>query len=65
MHAYMDTQSTAVCKLGEAGAHRCVPVHLASTHAPTVRGVLARPDPEVAVFTAEECRQLGMLCQRT
>lgn len=30
-----------------------------STHAPTLRGVLARPGPEVAVFTAEECKQLG------
>lgn len=25
----------------------------------------ARPGPKVAVFTAEECKQLGMLCQRT
>lgn len=70
MRASMDTQGTAVCELGEAGAHRCVPAHLTSTHAATVRGVLARPAlarpaPEVAVFTAEECRQLGMLCQRT
>lgn len=40
---------------------------LSSTHAPTLtlRGVLARPGPKVAVFIAEECRQLRMLCQRT
>lgn len=43
-----------------------VPLHiLSSTHAPILRGVLARPGPKVAVFIAEECRQLRMLCQRT
>lgn len=37
-----------------------VPLHiLTSTRAPTLRGVLARPGPKVAVFTAEECKQLG------
>lgn len=35
------------------------PAHLTSTRAPTLRSVLARPGPKVAVFTAEECKQLG------
>lgn len=43
-----------------------VPLHIfSSMHAPTLRGVLARPGPKVAIFIAEECRQLRMLCQRT
>lgn len=65
MHAYVDTQGTALHELREAGVHSCVPAHLASTHAPTVGGIPARPGPEVAVFKTEKCRQLGMLCQRT
>ena len=62
MRVHMDSEGAQPQSGGCPQVCPCAPRQHARSH---TRGVLAGPSPEVAVFTAEECRQLGMLCQRT